>query len=271
MRKRGFIVTLSAIIFLLLCPLAVRADVIITPENDFFTRHYSECVFLGRTFTANGKGGNLSVKLEPGAQKEVASLANGETVVIQYTYDYNGQTWGATIMSYQGKPDGWIPMDQLLLNYDYISFAQEHQSEFYAYTGDLSELLNAGTIVFWTWPGSGEQVWTYTSDGSLTAVDNWLTPQHVYKDSAGRAWGFIPYFYGARNAWVCLSDPSNQAIPAFHPAPSPQPWPSGDPGTQNIQPGGLSAPLLIIILVAALAVGTLILIRIFWKPNKRGS
>jgi len=265
MLKRSFTVLLLACTLLILLPLAARADVLITPRNDFFDRHFGDCTFLGRNFVANGSGGSVSVKLEPGSNKEVTALQNGDTVTIQFTYEQGGQTWGATVLAYGATPDGWIPMDQLLLVYDYISFADEHQSEFTAYTGDLSELLNASSVVFWSWPGSGETTWVYGA-GAPETVTSWLTPTQVYTDSEGREWGFIPYFYGARNSWVCLSDPANENIPAFNPAPSPAPWPSGG---SSVAHDGISTQLLfIIIAVAAVVVVTAVLIRVFWKPKK---
>ena len=101
--------------------------------------------------------------------------------------------------------------------------------------------------------------------------------------------GLIPYFYASRDLWVCLSDPSNQDIPAFNSAPEPVLWPAADPNGNQIAVSTtdpalspsptdpltlpdtgkpwLSTPLLIIILVVVLVVATVVLIQIFWKKK----
>ena len=113
-------------------------------------------------------------------------------------------------------------MTELLLVYDYISFDEEHQREYYPYTGDYAELYAVGDIVFWKWPGSGVTDWTLQAQYRNEETDrNFLMASHAYKDSEGREWGFFQYVYGMRNMWVCLSDPSDGDIPAFNPAPGP--------------------------------------------------
>ena len=265
MFKRYFMFLLIAA-FMLICPLTAYADVLITPRNDFYEQHHRECEYEGRSYYVNGPGGSVSVREEPGSKKEVSTIKNGEKILIQFIYGKNGQAWGAMISGNPEKPDGWIPMEQLALAYDYIYFDEEHQDEYYTYNGDYAELYAAKDIVLWTWPGSGEVAFSLKEDQrSIDAEKNFLdAPSHAYKDSAGREWVFISYFYGARNTWACLSDPASTDIPAFNPPPQPELWPPGDlPST----PGWLPLPVLIIILVAAVAVVTAVLIRVFWKPK----
>ena len=75
----------------------------------------------------------------------------------------------------------------------------------------------------------------------------------------------VVYWYAHRNVWICVSDPTNSDIPALNPPPPPELW---QPGDTNVSNNWLSTHLLVIILVAALVVGTAVLIRVFWKPNK---
>lgn len=250
--------------FILMVPLAAYADVLVEPNNDFYSRHRDECTPLNRSFYANGEGGSVSLKKQPGSKAEVAAVENGEVLYIMFMYNHKGELWGVAELYAQDKPTnpwhaGWIPMNQLLLVYDYISFAEEHQADFYPYTGSYDALKTAKKIVLWPWPGSGK------TQGSLEAIeDENFQVSHAYTDEQGREWGFVGYWYGRRNAWVCLNDPANSDIPAFNPAPQPDIW---QPGAADAPKGGLSVPIFIVILVAALVVGTAVLIRVLWKPK----
>lgn len=267
MIKRCLAFLLLAVCFLLMLPLTAYADVLIEPNNDFYTRHRSECVSLNRSFYANGEGGSVSVKQEPGSNTETAVIENSEILNILFTYNDNGEIWGVTeIFSenepYDTWPNGWIPMSQLLLVYDYASFAEEYQEEFYTFSGSYEALKTANEIVLWSWPGSGEL------KGTLEALtvenDGEFNISKAYKDKQGQEWGFLVYWRGERNVWICLSNPASRDIPAFNPPPQPKLWQSDD---VNPPKNGLSLPVIIIILVFVLVAGTAVLVRVFWKPN----
>ena len=268
MKNRYFTFLLLAACFLMIFPPVAQADVLIEPSNDFYYRNRNACTYLGRSFYANGENGFVTVKEAPDSKREVAVLENGESVLIQFTYKNSGQTWGAALLNRdRNEPDGWLPMEQLLPVYDYISFEEGHQAEIYPYNGDYEELPASGNIVFWTWPGSGEIAWILEAEWrNPDSEAHWMQPTQGYTDGEGREWGFFSYVYGTRNLWACTSDPLNRDIPAFNPPPQPELWSSSATGTT---PGGLSVPLLIIILVAALAVSTVVLIRVFWNPHNR--
>jgi len=282
MIKRFFSIIIAAS-FLLALPFAANADVLVEPNNDFYTRHRNECTYLNRSFYANGPSGSVSVKLAPDTKKEIAVIENGESIWIQFTYNHNGQIWGAAITSWDwDKPDGWIPMEQLLLIYDYISFEKEHQEEFYTYSGDYEALYEVDDIVFWTWPGSG--VWDLIFNAASLPEDIgiYFDNSNTYRDEQGREWGFIGYMYGKRNFWICLSEPDNKDIPAFNPAPQPkirQPQDNNTGNTGNTGvtsntdtvPRPFSMPVFIIILVVIVVIGTVVLIKVLWKSGKGGS
>ena len=257
MIKRVSILFMLAVCFLFLLPLTARADVIVGPDNDFYTRHWNDCTYLGRRFYTNGEAGFVSITRAPGSKTEIAAFENGVIILIQFTYNHEGQLWGASLMWDSEVPDGWIPMDQLLVVYDHISFEEDHQGAFYQYSGDYGTLFGPGDIIFWTWPGSGEIEMTHESHLNKTEIErDWLTAERAFMDSEGREWLYIPYFYAHRSTWICLSDPSNGEIPAFNPAPQPELWPSAEPPASS---GGPSIPFLIIMLVAVLAAGTIVL------------
>ena len=263
MFKRCLMVLLVMAVCLMAFPVAICADVLVEPENHFYNRHREECEFLGRSFAANGKDGFVSVKREPGSGREVARAQNEESLYVQFTYWHKGKAWGAVI---SGDEDGWVPLEQLLLEYDYSAFEQEFKGDFYDYTGSMDALYEAQNVVFWTWPGSGAQAFVLEKEWRNPETDeSFLTATQAYKDVEGREWGFFPYVYGVRNTWACLSDPGNKAISAFNTR-APQPWVPEGSGLDT--PGSPSAPWLVIILVAALGVGTVVLIKLFYKAKR---
>ena len=276
---------LSALLFLtigflqILTPTA-QADILIEPHNDFYYRHRQECQRVDRNFITNGERGFVSLKAEPGSQDEVIQISNGQILYIILTYNQQGKIWAATEVHSPDDPNnpwlnGWIPLEDLLLEYDYISFAEDHQNEIYLFDHDsyYDKLPTNGDLVFWSWPGSGKLAWLLEEDWrSSDSEEYWLQPSQGYTDSSGRQWGFFAYIYGVKNIWACLNDPTNKDIPAFNPAPEPQ---LKQPSETDIQPADTVDLLdnsgllkLIIILIAALAVVTATLIHILWKPQK---
>jgi len=250
------------IVCLLLAPaLYAHADVLIEPENEFYSLHRSQIVYLGRNFAASGAEGSVPIKSEPGAKGELARLQNGEKVYLQYSCLYDGEFWG-----FSTEHSGWLPIGQMLVLYDYVAFLEEYAEEFDLYLGDYEEIKEAGAVIAWPWPGADAPLWTIID----IDAENFRVI-YAYTDSEGREWGFVRYSYSSSNYWVCLSDPINRDIPVFNPAVPPSPWES-ETVHINIEKTASPPLALIIGLVAAVAIGTAILIRVLWKPgqmNKR--
>jgi len=264
MKKLTF--TLLVALLLLMPAFIAYADVIVEPENDFYNRNRNDIVLLERSFMVNSPTGSTSIKTAPGARREIAEVENGEIIYVSSSCLFNGEFWGLTTVfleSGQGwTPHGWVIMDDLLVLYDYVAFAEEHFDEFYAYQGDYEELKKTGAAIVWPWPGAQAPLWTIEQLDS----DNFRV-LYAYTDDAGREWGFVMYLFGSRNFWVCLSDPMNPDIPAFNPAPPPMEWVSDTPHT-DIRDDRSGIPVRIIVMVASVVLGTLVLIKVFWKPNK---
>jgi len=202
-----------AVSFLLMTPFSVSADAIALPRNDFFQEHYDQLVLLGRSFVVNGTGGSVPVKDEPEAKSDITRLENGEVVYIEYSCLYGEEYWGL-IDTYRFS--GWVALSQLLVNYDYVAFGEEHPGELYTYTGSYDEIKKAGAVIAWPWPGADAPLWTIEN---LNTANFWVSL--AYEDAQGREWGFVPYLYGSRNIWVCLDEPLNSDIPAFNPTHGP--------------------------------------------------
>lgn len=254
-------------------PITVRADAIIEPINDFYNQYANYCVGLGRMFAANGDGGSVDVKHRPGTGGNKATIENGNAVFIQYSCLYDGDYWGlisdSTLAGVAGRFEdffGWVKLSDMLVLYDYVSFEEEHIDEFYEYSGDFFEIQEAGSVIVWQWPGSGRRL-LMLSDVDDTYFDSQsMSVDFAYKDGQGREWGFVNYLYGARNAWICITEPANPDMPVFNPPPDPAVW---VPGTQHTQIPESGASMLFVIaaLVAALIVVTLVLIKVFWKKE----
>ena len=241
--------------------LGTYADVLVEPDNDFYARHGAQTVYLGRSFVANGEDGHVAIKYEPGSRDDIASLENGEVVYMQYSCLYDGEFWGFTF-----EYSGWIKLDQMLVLYDYVAFAEDYNDEFYPYNGDYKEIKESGAVIAWPWPGADTLLWTVEN----VATTNFYAT-YAYKDIQGREWGFVTYLYGNQNIWVCLSEPLNRNLPAFNPKPEPDVWISETVHAdikQYASKNEFQALIVIIVLVTMLVFGTAVLIRVFWEPNK---
>jgi len=263
---KKIIITLMLAGLIIVPAFSAYADLVAEPDNDFYNRNRHYIVQLNRSFYVNASSGFAIMKKAPGERGEIARIENGKTIYLRYSCLYNGDFWGLTTVypeSEQGRAsDGWIRIDDLLVLYDYIAFDEEHFDEFYNYEGDFEELKSAGAAVLWPWPGAEAPLW------KLEELDaEYFQVLFAYTDEAEREWGFVTYLYGSRNIWICLSDPINPEIPAFNPAPPPMKW-SSDTEHTNIGDDKSDIPVLIIVLVTAVVLGTFVLIKVFWKVKK---
>ena len=192
---------LLALIFVLALAPAVRADVIIEPEDSFFWDHRGECQYHSRSYYADGPENVAVVYRSPESSAVVERVKNGDELWISYTYeDKNGISWGYC-ENYEEDWAGWVPMDYLLLKYDNTSFQEEfaHRIET---PDDYSELSAEGEVYLWNYPGS--------EDSTTILVEPDYLPLYSleFTDDAGRKWGYVGYHMGIRNVWVCLDDPT---------------------------------------------------------------
>ena len=193
---------LLALIFVLALAPAVRADVIIEPEDSFFWDHRGECVRVERPYYADGPENVAVVYRSPESSAVVERVKNGEVLWIDYVYaDENGISWG--LCDYYSPEEhwtGWIPMDYLLLKYDETAFREEFADRILEETGTLTE--SGAEVRFWSYPGSDY--------ATPFAVEGDYAPEYfeTFTDDAGRKWGHIGYHMGIRDVWVCLDDPT---------------------------------------------------------------
>ena len=236
---------------------------IIYSGNGFYARNRSHILYLGRSFVANSDTGYVPVRYAPGLEDEMTRVDNGNIVFLEYSCLYDGEFWGLIAVTRSPEPKvGWVKLDDFLVLYDYVAFEEEHIDTLTRHSGNLDEIDKAGTMIAWSWPGSGISFWTV--EGVNTSS---LSIAHAYTDYDGREWGFIRYISNSDNIWVCTSDPVNPDIPAFNPAPPPGGWVSDTVHT-DIAELNKSPFLLAFILVSFLAVSSVVLILVLWKAKR---
>ena len=243
MKKRISALLLAAA---LACALTVPAlaDVIWTPEDDFYTAHASACTPVNRRYCANSPEGHCGIWSEPGGSL-LADAKNGTEWSVSFTYDASGVLWGLVEYDAAANPSdylswteghksgtGWAPMSELTVIYDGQSFREEHGGEFAPYGGQFDDLLSSDDrrVIVWSYPGSGEIV------GDFSHLDHGYAPSLAvdtqWTDADGRVWGRVDYYLGARG-WACLSDPGNEKLPVTEHACSLYPAASGGTGASS--------------------------------------
>lgn len=197
MKKRTGIFVM--LLFLLLGSVRIGADVIWEPEDPFFSAHSEECVYVDRFYTANGPDQVVMVYKNPESAAIVNRLENGTEVHISHTYtDKNGIAWGFA------DNEGWLPMDYMELVYDSISFAESYADEIEEKKGRLDSQYTNEQIALWEYPGSEAVDLVCPGD-----FENNL-PEYsaVFVDEQNRTWGNTAYYYGYRDKWICLEQPT---------------------------------------------------------------
>lgn len=256
MKKRLFTILLTLCMMVLLLPVA-SADVIFEPEDAFYESHREDCDYVSRSFTANGPDGRVIVYHSPENAARVTTMENGEVCWISFVYTApDGLRWG-----YLEEPSGWIPMDYLVVVYDYISFAEEFGDRIVSGQGNLHDYTGC-EVFFWSYPGSE----------SCTAVeiDGDYAPEYgpIFVDDGGRTWGCCGYYFGHRNFWICLDDPTADYDTLYAELPPQQvTHPNVTAPAGDITPNGGSGILFATIAVIAVVAATALILRSMKKKQ----
>lgn len=189
-----------------LSTLPASADIIWEPEDSFYEKHREECSYVNRTYELAGCEGTVTVFTSPGGMNK-ATLDNGLQGTVQFTWTGNGVNWGYLLWVTGSDVEGWVPMDDLSLVYDSWEFQVDHASEI-SDTGPVP--VDFHEAVLYSYPNG--PAW----EGSLTEQADYQpfseTFTQFYTDGDGLRWGYVGYYMGHRNAWVCLDDPMNREL-----------------------------------------------------------
>ncbi len=198
MKKTCFL--LAVMVCYILGTLTAKADVLIEPMDSFYEEHSSACTYVGRSFIANGPDGKVILYKSPQLPEVVDTWENGREVYIQFSYeDKDGVLWGI-YEDYAGTT-GWMPMDYMDLVYDSISFQEEYADQIRDEIGSLDEKYQDEELMLWKYPGSAEYQ-------SIQASDYLPDYRFVYEDENGKLWGRVGYYFGIRDVWLYLEEPT---------------------------------------------------------------
>ena len=238
--------------FALIVP--ASADLIWEPQDSFYERHRNECTYVGRRYELAGYDGTVSIWNAPNG-RVTATMPNGGRVTVQFRWS-GGVAWGYVYGYSDNRDDGgWIPMDDLSLVYDSHQFMEDHEVEIAAFDPVPVEFHSA---VLYSYP-NGPAGRVLEEDADYMPFSEVFTT--VYTDENGLRWGYVGYYMGRENSWVCLDDPMNgnldtNVVPAAPSAAQLR-------GSATVVPGeGQLFPLIIAgVMVAAVVVVTVFVIR----------
>lgn len=253
--KRNLLSILLTLTIAITLTIPALADVIWEPDDAFYTRHAQECTYVGRRYKAAGYDGSLTVYAAPGGLA-CAEIENGIKVNIQFTWSGEGLDWGYALYTDWGEEaGGWVPMDDLALVYDSRQFMEDHQGEI----AEEQVEVEFTQAVLYDYPGgpAGYVLEEHPDYMTFSQLIN-----QVYTDESGLRWGYIGYYMGRRESWVCLDDPMNETLDTAVVAPGLSAAQLRGAPTVT---GGFSWQMLLaaVLLVAAVVVCTVILIRRF--------
>ena len=210
MKRKFFSLVLMVTTLLALCTPA-RADVLWEPENDFYKKHADQCDYIGRQFYANGDEGFITLWDAPEGTRVVQQFRNGYTLWLYYQYE----DWVcAVVWGDEGEIVGWAPMEDFVLKYDYLSFAEEYADEIHPYDAQFEGCDgNVEEIVFYDYPGAPTPKDVWEAEEVLDQLTDTGYIDSTFIDEEGRTWGYVAYLFGSRNLWFCLDEPDGRDFP----------------------------------------------------------
>ena len=260
MRKKliSFLMAMATIVSL---TMPAVADIIWEPEDSFYQKHSDECVYDSRAYEFAGYDGSVTVWSAPEGTAQ-QTQPNGRRVRVQFRWTGNDVEWGYFYGLEGSIDDGWIPMDDLTLVYDSQQFQADHASEI---QNGAPVPVEFDSAVLYTYPG-GQVSDVLKEDAEYMPFSEVFST--LYTDGNGLRWGYVGYYMGRRDSWVCLDDPMNERLDTNIVAVEPSAAqlrgaPTVTPGAANRMPLGLAG-----VLVALVVVVTLLVIRKV-RPKKR--
>lgn len=210
--------SLAFLLLLALVPTA-GADVIWEPDNAFYLRHRDECTYVSRSYYANGQEGFITLWDAPDSRRAAAQYENGQELLVYYQY----KDWGFAARWEDGREvSGWVPLADMVLVYDCISFAEDYAEEIRPYADEFAGYAgDAQSVHFYEYPGAPEPKYTWDLGDTTWNVLNELTGtggyssciSSIFVDEEGLTWGFVSYLYGHLDGWFCLDRPDGTDFP----------------------------------------------------------
>lgn len=248
------------------------ADVMWEPYgNQFYDRHRGECGYENRGYYANGAEGYVTAWEAPGGVSVRGQVENGQSLWVYYTWE----DWGlVNFRTGDSWVEGWVPMSELRLRYDYICFQEEYGDQFQPYGGQFADYDGTSEgIQLWEYPGAWEpKIVLEENEDFLKALvgtaDDASYISQVYTDPQGDTWGFVGYMYGLRNFWICLDNPKGEGVMTSCVPETDALFASGEliPAQTPRLPAKGYIPYA---LVAAVAAGTAAVLAVYYRKKKK--
>lgn len=192
----------AVVVCWILCVMPAKADAIWEPNDTFYHDHYEDCRYVNRNFTANGPDGEVIVYKSPENPTVVATWENGFHAYISFVYtDEDGNEWGI-YEDFETGVKGWMPMAYMQVIYDGISFTEEYGESFVEDSAAFPAEYAGQTVYCFTYPGSES-----CFEMRMPEVEEempWYA--RTFTDEQGMVWGYIGYFRGVRDRWVCITN-----------------------------------------------------------------
>lgn len=191
------------------------ADVVWEPNNEFYRKHWRQCESHLRDYYANGPDGFVTLWDAPNGSTVRTQFENGTRLDVAWTY----KNWGCVCLlgdESLEQDSGWVPLDQLYLIYDHISFEEEYGEDFEPYAGqfDTSVLKEGSEIWFWEYPYAREPITKFLlNEHNINEFEDFgVLFTQTYTDRNGNVWGYGSYVYSYRNFWVLLENPTCEGV-----------------------------------------------------------
>lgn len=260
MKQKLTVLLLTLAAALALCAPAM-ADVIWEPDDSFYSRHGDECTYENRRYELAGYEGTVTVYTAPGGLART-TLDNGTRGTVQFIWKGDKGNWGYLCFLENSDVEGWAPMDDLTRIYDSQQFMEDHSAELVE--GEAAE-VDFTQAMLYAYPG-GPAEYVLEESKEYQPFSQIFTT--TYTDQDGLRWGYVGYYMGHRNSWVCLDDPMSEALDTAVVEPGPSA--AQLRGTPTVSGGlGVNTLLLAAVLVAVVVAVTVVLIRKFCPEKKK--
>ena len=199
---KSLLVLLLVPAMLISCAVPACADVIWGPEDDFYEAHWEECYYVfNRTYNLAGQDGSVDFWSAPDGIV-LKKLPNDEEIFVSYCWPGETEEWVCVTIrgeTAEEEVTGWVRVADMTLLYDSLEFFKDHAEEI---DQDSKLSVQFDMLKLFPYPNGPEE------DASVH--DDWeeeLPFSATYTDEAGLQWGYISYWYGYREQWVCLDAP----------------------------------------------------------------
>ncbi len=259
MKRKLFSLSLALLAVLTVIPPAA-ADMIWEPYDSFYEKHREECNYVNRRYQLEGYGGTVTVLTAPGGMSK-STLDNGLRGTIQFTWEEKETAWGYLCWVDDSEVEGWVPMDDLSLVYDSQAFTEDHAAEIVS--GEPAAVDFQEAVVY-SYPNGPVWEGALKEDRDYQPFSEVFT--EIYTDAASLRWGYVGYYMGRLDGWVCLDDPMNTKLDTA--VVSVTPSPAQERGSVTVKAGPQLFPVAGGLVAAVVAVTAVLIVKLRKRENQ---